>query len=118
MITIYWCYKGYCGDKFYGDIVAKTAAEYAPNSRSVGVKYFSWLNQKGYGPGYFNNSGVYWVYRKSVFKTEADRDAALALMTKSFNLYTITVFKDDVAFFDEVASTRVYEKRARKERPY
>ena len=38
MITIYWSYKGYCGDKFYGDIVAKTAAEYAPKSRSVSAR--------------------------------------------------------------------------------
>ena len=37
MFTLYWSYKGYCGDKFYGDIVAKTAAEYAPKSRSQGT---------------------------------------------------------------------------------
>jgi hypothetical protein len=118
MITIYWSYKGYCGDKFYGDIVAKTAAEYAPNSRSVSARVFSWLNQRGFGPGYFNNSGVYVVYRKSVFKTEADRDAALALMTKSFNTYTHTIFSDDVSFWDAVAATKLAEKRLNKQHPY
>ena len=118
MITIYWSYKGYCGDKFYGNIVEKTAAEYVPNSRSVSARVFSWLNQRGFGPGYFNNSGVYVVYRKSVFKTEADRDAALALMTKSFNQYTHTIFSDDVSFWDAVAETKLAEKRLRKQNPY
>jgi hypothetical protein len=118
MITIYWSYKGYCGDKFYGDVVGKTAAEYAPNSRSVSARVFSWLNQRGFGQGYFNNSGVYVVYRKSVFKTEADRDIALALMTKSFNTYTHTVFSDDVAYYDALAATKLAEKRLRKQNPY
>lgn len=116
MITIYWCFKGYGGDEFYGDIDAKTAARYAPNSRSVGYKYFSWLNQRGFGPGYFNNSGVYHAFRKSVFKTEADRDAALALMTK-WN-YTMEVFKDDVAYYDALKEVKVTEKRLRKQNPY
>lgn len=118
MFVIYWCYKGYSGDEFYGDIDAKTAAKYAPNSRSVGYKCFSWLNQLGYGPGYFNNSGVYHAFRKSVFKTEADRDAALALMSKSFLSYCLTVFKDDVAYHDELARIKSAEKRMRKQHPY
>lgn len=117
MITIYWCYKGYCGDQFYS-ADQKIIEAYAPNSRSVGVRYFSWLNQRGFGPGYYNNSGVYHVFRKSVFKTEADRDAALALMTKSFNGPLITVFKDDVAYADDVAATRLHEKRMNKNHPY
>jgi hypothetical protein len=118
MITIYWSYKGYCGDKFYGDIVGKTAAEYAPNSRSVSARIFSWLNQKGFGPGYYNNSGVYIVFRKSVFKTEADRDVALELMTKSFNLYTHKLYSDDVEFWDAVGEYKLEAKRLNKQHPY
>jgi hypothetical protein len=118
MITIYWSYKGYCGDRFYGDIDANTGAEYAPNSRSVGFKCFSWLTQKGFGPGYFNNSGVYHAFRKSVFKTEEAKADALALMQQDFHAYTITVFKDDVEYYDSLKEVKVAEKRLRKQNPY
>ena len=118
MFTIYWSYKGYCGDRFYGDVNKNIAEEYAPNSRSISVRIFSWLNQKGFGPGYFNNSGVYIVYRKSVFKTEADRNAALELMTRSFNLYTHTIYSDDVSFWDAVGATKLAAKRMNKQNPY
>jgi hypothetical protein len=53
-----------------------------------------------------------------VFKTEADRDAALALMTKSFNTYTHTIFSDDVSFWDAVAATKLAAKRLNKQHPY
>lgn len=117
MHVIYWKYKGYAGDRFHF-AQDQLVAVYAPNSRSVGVRMFSWLTQKGFGPGYFNNSGVWQTFRKSVFKTEAERDAALELMSKPFLSNTVIVFKDDVAYFDDLKQIRTYEKRARKERPY
>jgi hypothetical protein len=115
MITIYWIYKGYGGDEYYFDD-EKLVAKYAPNSRSVGIRRFSWLNQLGFGPGYYNNSGVYFTCRKSVFKTEADRDAALALIKKWD--YNTEVLADDVAFADRVKALRVFEKRMNKQHPY
>ena len=53
-----------------------------------------------------------------MFKTEADRDAALELMTKSFNTYTHTIFSDDVSFWDAVGVAKLNQKQMRKLNPY
>ena len=118
MITIYWKYKGYVGDEFSSDLEPRLRNKFAPNSRDVGFRYFGWRTQKGFGPGYFTNSGVYQAFRKSVFKTEADRDVALALMSKDFLKYTLVVFKDDVAYYDDIKEIRAIEKRMHKQNPY
>jgi len=115
MHKIYWSYKGFAGDAFYGDIEDRTAKKFAPNSRSVSFRLFDWLTQKGHGPGYFNNSGVYIALRQSVFKTDADKQSALAIM---FAAHNVVVFQDDVGFWDAVSESKLTEKRTRKERPY
>ena len=115
MIEIYWVYKGYNGDQFYtkDDDLVKA---YATDSRSVRINYFSWLTQLGHGPGYFNNSGVYQIFRKSIFKSETDRDAALFKMSKYIS--AITIFEDRESYYVNLKAVKGYEKEAKKSRPY
>jgi hypothetical protein len=114
MHFIYWKYEGHGGDKFYFSD-GYLASEYAPSSTSVSVRRFSWLNQKGHAPGYLNNSEVYQVFRKSVFKSKGDRAVALELMGKSGS---VTVFNDDVAFYDDLKDIGVTESVMHKRNPY
>ena len=118
MHTILWSYKGYSGDEYFMNVSEKLAAKFAPSSRTVGLRLFSWLNQRGFGPGYYNNSGVYIALRKSVFKSEAERDAALALMKQPFMAYAINVYETEAEYNEMVAASRRNQKDMRKLNPY
>lgn len=115
---VYWSYNGFVGDKFSFQPNVALAERFAPKSRTVGLKLFSWLNQRGFGPGYFNNSGEYAAYRKSVFKTEADRQAALELMLQSCWAQYVKVFDSKDAFDEAVARTKQLEKIKHKDNPF
>jgi hypothetical protein len=115
MICVYWSYKGYAGDEYMLD-TEKLTARYAPNSRSVGLKRMGFLSQLGFGPGYYNNSGVNRTFVKSVFKTEADRDAALVKLNQ-YTTFT-TVYNDDVAYYDAREEYAKLAKRMQKQNPY
>lgn len=118
MIAVYWCYKGYVGDRFLADVQEGLRLHYAPTSRSTNFRLFSWLSQRGFGQGYFNNSGVYQAYQKFTFKTEAERDEALKLLTASYNKYTVEIFNDVDAFRAAIAATKEIQKQMRKQNPY
>jgi hypothetical protein len=114
MHAIFWSYNGFVGDEFC--FKPKTLAEkFAPGSRSVGMKFFSWLTQRGFGPGYFNNSGVYHLIQKSVFKTEAEMVKALEVLSKH---YCVKVYDGEAHFKGAVSELRNAEKRIRKQNPY
>ena len=105
--AIYWSYSGYLGDEFTFDS-EKLTNKFFPGSRSTKVKFFSWLSQKGFGPGYFNNSGVYRHFQKTMV------DEAFEVPKH----YLLTIYADDVAYFDAMAEIKTAEKRMRKQNPY
>lgn len=113
MIAIFWMYEGYTGDQFwYGD---KLVQNFTPTARTVGQKSVSWLTQLGFGPGYYNNSGVYRRFQKSVFKTEAERDEALEKIKQH---YKARVYDHEATYKADLLSMRQTEKRMRKQHPY
>lgn len=114
MHAIFWSYKGYAGDE-YSFKPKSLAEQLVPGSRSVGLKWYCWLGQKGFGPGYFNNSGVYYLFQKSVFKTEAEMVAALEVLKKN---YWVKVYDNETHYKGAKAETKMWETRFNKQHPY
>lgn len=118
MITIFWKYDGYVGDEFFTDPTNLILEKFAPNSRSDAVRTFSWLQQKGFGPGYYKNSGVYSTFRKSVFKSEEDRNVALKLMRGvGLDVY-VTIYDTEEEYKNALAETKNCESYNNKINPY
>lgn len=115
MNVLYWSYKGYVGDT-YTFLKGGPVAQKAPASiRTVGQVYLSYLSQRGFGEGYFNNSGVNCWYQKSVFRTEQDRDEAHARLAKD---YFCQVFETEEAYKESLLMARANAKAMRKQNPY
>jgi hypothetical protein len=113
--TLYWSYRGYVGDKLFNR-ADKMSAMTSPG-KMVGQKIFSWLTQKGFGPGYHNTSGVYHSFQKSVFKSEEDkRDAKESL--KDLDLSSVTIYPDEAAFKTAMEKAKVLQKEKNKQNPY
>lgn len=70
-------YKGYVGDAHWGGFrgIGGEIKSPIPNAKMTCLKYVDWLAQKGFGPGYYNNSGRYAV----TFKVKSDVDLYDAL---------------------------------------
>jgi hypothetical protein len=113
--TLCWSYLGYPGDGFYFDEGADLYSKFTPTGKQVKAKVFSWLAQKGFGPGYFNNSGRYKRYQKTVFKSEAEKTLALQTM---FNRQGIEIFETEEAFKIAKEKTAAHAKMQRKLHPY
>lgn len=116
MHNIYWVYKGYSGDEYgFAQRAANLANRWAFEGKSTLARCFSWLNQRGFGPGYFNNSGVYYQFHRSTFRTGQAYAAALTHMKAH---YAIEVFETQASYMEEVARIRGVQKDMHKANPY
>jgi hypothetical protein len=115
MHNVYWMYEGYSGDCFgFAQRAENLVARFAPQGKSTIVRCFSYLTQRGYGPGYFNNSGVYFQFQRTTFKTEALRDAALELMKH----YCVKVYTTEAEYKEAIADRRLSQNVMRKSNPF
>ncbi len=116
MHNVYWMYYGYSGDRYgYGERVEKLTKQYVPGSKATLVRHFSWLNQRGFGQGYFNNSGVCYTFMRSTFKSAEEGAAAAAFIKEKFD---VTVFDTDAEYKAAIAAKRTAQATMRKRNPY
>jgi hypothetical protein len=113
--TLCWSYSGYPGDGYYFDEGAKLYSAFTPTGKQVKAKAFSWLSQKGFGRGYFNNSGRYKRYQKTVFKNEEEKALALQAMVVR---YGIEIFATEEDFKIAKEKTAKHAKWQNKICPY
>lgn len=113
MHNIYWLYEGYSGDKF-GSAESLTE-RFAIGSKSTLVRCFSWLNQKGFGLGYFNNSGVYFLFQRSTFKSPEAASVAVGLMKAH---YACKIFDTEAEYKLAITRKRDGQKDMRKRNPF
>jgi len=116
MHNVYWMYNGYSGDVFgFAERNEKLAAKFAPQGKSTLVRCFSWLNQLGFGPGYYNNSGVYFLFQRSTFKTPELGEEAVRLMRAH---YAVTVYETEADYKKAIELKRLDQRDMRKRHPY
>ena len=113
MNSVYIQYNGWPGDDYYFE-PSKLASRYAPSAQPLKAQCFSWLSQKGFGPGYFNNSGKYALFQKLNFKGEIPAEELAALKNK----FCMVVFESKEAFDEAKTRLKDHEKHMRKRNPY
>lgn len=112
--NVFISYTGYPTDDFYFDPI-KTLQKLLPDAVLIPKKKFSWLTQKGFGPGYFNNSSKYRVFIKATFKTKTFTDALLEPLKRYQDLKVFGSIDD---FRESIKVTAVHEKYQSKKNPY
>lgn len=105
--TVYWSYKGYTGDSFFLH-PERLVDRFFPNSKSSEPTVFDWLNQRGFGPGYYNSSGVYICFQKTVVQDDF-------VLPKHHDL---VIYEGFQAFKKARAEFKAHAKRANKNNPY
>jgi hypothetical protein len=112
--NVFISYTGYPTDDFYFDSI-KTMQKLLPDAVLISKKKFFWLTQKGFGYGYFNNSGKYRVFIKATFKTKTFADSLLEPLKRYRDL---KVFESIEDFKESIKATSVHEKIQAKMNPY
>lgn len=112
---IFWEYNGYVGDSYY--LKNQELCLAIPNSTST-FKSFSWLTQKGFGLGYFNNSGVYTrVFKTKLIDPTMTIEQALELLKTKHS--SNICFIDDIKDYQERVKYLVkHERYMRLLNPY
>ncbi len=108
--TIMVIYKGYVGDANWGGFrgIGDVVQCPIPAAKMSCLKYVDWLAQKGFGPGYYNNSGRYAVAYKAKLPEGVD-----VLESMGTELFT-----DADAFKARWAELKAHAKRQNKAHPY
>ena len=108
--TIMVIYKGYVGDANWGGFrgIGGEVKCPIPTAKMSGLKYVDWLAQKGFGPGYYNNSGRYAVSYK--VKVPEGVDVIEAPGTE--------LFTDAEEFKARWAVLKAHAKQQNKAHPY
>lgn len=102
-------HRGYVGDHLWGDLcVGKEPKCPVPAGKMSCLKYVDWLAQKGFGPGYYNNSGRYAVAYK--VKVSEDTDVFWSMGTE--------VCEDAEAHSTKWKELKAHAKRQNKIHPY
>lgn len=97
---------GYVGDDKWMDFREGKCP--VPTGKMSCLKYVDWLAQRGFGPGYYNNSGRYAVAYK--VKVAEGVDVMWDIGTE--------VFTDPTLFADRWKTLKAYAKRKNKDNPY
>ena len=108
--TIMVISKGYVGDNQWGGfrgIGGEVKCPF-PAAKMSSLKYVDWLAQKGFGPGYYNNSGRYAVAYK--IKVSEGIEILENLGTE--------LFTDADAFKARWSELKAHAKRQNKLHPY
>lgn len=105
-------YKGYVGDKYWGGLRIDGTKSPIPEAKLTKFKYVEWLAQKGFGPGYYNNSGRYAV----AFKLTADAD--FDLYEALVNLGAEFFDANSESFKARWAALKAHAKHQNKAHPY
>lgn len=118
--TIFWIYRGYAGDEFYYNTMRRPDAQSSTHRSLLNIldgktiikMRVSYLTQRGFGKGYFNNSGEYAIALKSVV---ANKEEALLKLQQMRNVYTLDT--RDV-FATSIAEWKAVEKEMKKLYPF
>ena len=112
MNSLFIRYDGYTGDANYGS--PERLLEKAPSAKAVGTRYFCWLSRRGFGPGYYINSGKYALFLKLNFKGEN----SVAEMETLQKMFSLTVYSSKEEYDSAKVEIAKHQKRMRKQNPY
>lgn len=108
--TLWIVYNGYIGDEQWNGF--STAGIHAKcvvaDSKMIGLKYVSWLSQKGFGPGYFNNSGRYAI----AYKIKVPEGVELKERLQ------VKMYEDAAAHAESWKDWKAHARRQNKANPY
>ena len=103
-------HKGYIGDAQWGGFrgIGSDVKCPIPGGKMTSLKYVDWLAQKGFGPGYYNNSGRYAVSYK----------VKLPEGVEIIEDISTEVFTDAAEFKARWAVLKAHAKQQNKAHPY
>lgn len=104
--TLFAMYSGYVGDDKWNQF--RREEQVVPEGTMSGRKYLDWLSQKGFGYGYFNNSGRYVVFFK--LKVPVDHSGVLG--------YGFEMFHTLEDYGNRLKEMKAHSKRMHKQNPY
>lgn len=115
--VVFWSWLGFVGDMAWKDVYSDRAFYISkmPSAKTRVVKYFSWLEQRGFGPGYYNGSGQYAMFLKSTFSSEEKMAEEIKTISDRFGI-VIHATEDD--FKRELKVLLAHAKQKRKDNPY
>jgi len=107
--TLWIMYNGYIGDEQWKKLHSKEDSKcVVADSKMIGLKYLDWLSQKGFGPGYFNNSGRYVI----AYKLKVPEDMVLE------ERHQVTVYEDAAAHAESWKGWKYHARTQNKAHPY
>ena len=117
MISVYLRVNGYPGDRLWNKF--EELRKDLPSAKVGSETYMSWLAQKGFGPGYYNNSGRYVYFVKLNFKgTEVPTAEVEAIQQLLKSNSSIAIFTTCEEFAENKRTYRQHEKHQNKMHPY
>ena len=117
MIEICVKYIGYPGDRYYNGHEGQEALDaLIPGSKHVGVQRFYWLNQKGFGHGYFNNSGAYAHFQRFKVKEMPSEEVMKELKKRLGTLSKVYDTKEE--YEEDMKKVWKFAKEKNKQNPY
>jgi len=107
--TLWIVYSGYIGDEQWKKLYTKEDSEcVVADSKMIGLKYLDWLYQKGFGPGYYNNSGRYAI----AYKLKVPEDTELKVRGQ------IEIYENAAAHTESWKGWKYHARRQNKLHPY